>query len=109
MMGDSRNNSADSRVPDHGPVPVADVIGKARLIVLPFSRFGWIPQTDPQTTAVGMGAPAGSGTPLALGLLGTLPLAFGRRRRQLRDATLHEFLPPPARRWSARRRSRHRT
>ncbi|WP_051342889.1 signal peptidase I [Pseudonocardia spinosispora] len=40
MMGDSRNNSVDSRAQGDGPVPLADVIGKARLIVMPFSRFG---------------------------------------------------------------------
>lgn len=38
MMGDSRNNSADSRVPGHGPIPIANVIGKARFVVLPFNR-----------------------------------------------------------------------
>ncbi len=37
MMGDNRSNSADSR--RHGPVPVSDVIGKARLIVLPITRW----------------------------------------------------------------------
>ena len=37
VMGDNRSNSADSR--RHGPVPVSDVIGKARLIVLPMSRW----------------------------------------------------------------------
>lgn len=40
MMGDSRNNSVDSRAQGDGPVPLMDVIGKARLIVMPFSRFG---------------------------------------------------------------------
>ena len=40
VMGDSRNNSVDSRAPGDGPVPVAAVIGKARLIVLPLGRFG---------------------------------------------------------------------
>ena len=49
MMGDSRNNSADSRVPGHGPVPISNVIGQARLIVLPFARFGSIPSPNPQT------------------------------------------------------------
>ncbi|NMH98890.1 signal peptidase I [Pseudonocardia sp. K10HN5] len=105
MMGDSRNNSADSRVPGHGPVPVANVIGKARLIVLPFSRFGWIPSPDPQTTAVGMpagGGPANSGAPLALGMLGTLPLAAGRRWRARWEDDVTGFLPsrsvPPRRR-----------
>lgn len=37
-MGDSRNNSADSRVPGHGPIPLTNVIGKARFVVLPVSR-----------------------------------------------------------------------
>ena len=40
MMGDSRNNSVDSRAEGNGPVPVTAVIGKARLIVMPVSRFG---------------------------------------------------------------------
>jgi signal peptidase I len=89
MMGDSRNNSADSRVPDHGAVPVANVIGIARLIVLPFDRFGWVETDDPQSTPVGAGPPAGA--PLALGLLGTLPLALARRRHA--DLRSSEFLP----------------
>jgi signal peptidase I len=42
MMGDSRNNSVDSRAEGNGPVPVADVLGRARLIIYPFSRFGLI-------------------------------------------------------------------
>ena len=62
MMGDSRNNSADSRVADHGPVPVDNVIGKARLIVLPFTRFGSIESVDPQSKAVGLPAPDPSGS-----------------------------------------------
>jgi signal peptidase I len=99
MMGDSRNNSADSRVADHGPVPVENVIGKARLIVLPFTRFGTIHAIDPQSKAVGLPAlgPNGSGgdggAPLALGLLGALPIAAGRRRVRRREADLDAFLP----------------
>lgn len=89
MMGDSRNNSSDSRAQGHGAVPVENVIGQARLIVLPFGRFGWIDSIDPQTTtAVGMGS--GAGAPLAMGLLGTLPLAVWRRRRAAAGTT---FLP----------------
>ena len=57
MMGDSRNNSADSRVPGHGPVPSTNVIGQARLIVMPVDRFGTIASVDPQSDAVGMAAP----------------------------------------------------
>ncbi|KAA0023216.1 signal peptidase I [Antrihabitans cavernicola] len=46
MMGDNRNNSADSRyhVGDErqGTVPIDNVIGKARFIILPPSRMGGI-------------------------------------------------------------------
>jgi signal peptidase I len=95
MMGDSRNNSADSRVPGHGPVPVENVIGKARLVVLPFSRFGTIPDPNPQSTALGLAAPGGT-APLALSLVGAVPLLLGRRR--LDRMELHEFLPRTRRR-----------
>jgi len=93
MMGDSRNNSADSRAPDHGAVPVENVIGQARMIVLPFDRLGWVAAQNPQSTAVGMGQDAAAGAPLALGLLGTLPLALFRRRRQAREQLFPDFLP----------------
>jgi signal peptidase I len=96
MMGDSRNNSADSRVPDHGAVPVGNVIGLARFIVMPFDRFGGIELTNPQSSPVGM-SETPSGAPLALGLLGALPLAVLRRRR-LPDPTRPEFLPSRRRR-----------
>jgi signal peptidase I len=93
MMGDSRNNSADSRVPGHGAVPVENVIGQARLIVLPFGRFGWIDAINPQTTAVGMAAADADGVPLTLGLVGVLPLAVAGRRPLARsDAELDDFL-----------------
>lgn len=52
MMGDSRNNSADSRVPGHGAVPIGNVIGVARLVVLPVDRFRSIPSIDPHAVAV---------------------------------------------------------
>jgi signal peptidase I len=42
VMGDNRNDSVDSRAPENGPVPLSDVIGKARMIVLPLGRFGGI-------------------------------------------------------------------
>jgi len=93
MMGDSRNNSADSRVPGHGGVPVANVIGEVRLIVMPFDRFRSIPAIDPHTAAVGMGADPGApaGEPVALGLLLALPVL---RRRQGYGGAEPEFLPP---------------
>jgi len=87
MMGDSRNNSADSRVPGHGPVPISNVIGRARFIVLPFARVGTIPSPDPQTTAAALGGDTGA--PAALGAIGLLPLVVLRRR----ERELGEFLP----------------
>ncbi|MFN2495694.1 MAG: signal peptidase I [Pseudonocardiaceae bacterium] len=52
MMGDNRNNSADSRrhVGDEwsGTVPLDHVIGKARVIVLPPARWRAIAAPDPQ-------------------------------------------------------------
>ena len=91
MMGDSRNNSADSRVPGHGAVPISNVIGLARMIVMPFDRFGRIASVDPHANAVGMAAGSGSELPGAtLALLAAVPVL--RRPRQER------FLVPPARR-----------
>ncbi|HXV92478.1 MAG TPA: signal peptidase I [Pseudonocardia sp.] len=79
VMGDSRNNSADSRVPGHGPVPVENVIGQARLIVLPFDRLGVVESVDPRTAAVGMAGDAVP-APAAAAALGVLPLLVLRRR-----------------------------
>lgn len=98
MMGDSRNNSADSRVPGHGPVPIENVIGQARVIVLPVGRFGGIDAIDPQPTAAGLRETGGSaGPPAGLGLLAALPLAAvrGVRRRGpgLEEAPLPDHVP----------------
>jgi signal peptidase I len=48
VMGDSRNDSVDSRAPGNGPIPVANVIGQARFILWPFNRLGGIHDTTPQ-------------------------------------------------------------
>jgi signal peptidase I len=49
VMGDNRNDSADSRALEHfGPIPAAEVIGKARYVVLPVSRVKTINSTNPQ-------------------------------------------------------------
>jgi signal peptidase I len=42
VMGDSRNDSIDSRADGNGSIPVASVIGKARFVVWPFDRVGGI-------------------------------------------------------------------
>lgn len=88
MMGDNRNNSADSRrhVADQlsGTVPVSDVIGKARLIVLPLSRWQVISDPDPrQAGALGAPEPSGpswpAGLPLGAGLVLSRPVLRGGR------------------------------
>ncbi|HEY3709820.1 MAG TPA: signal peptidase I [Amycolatopsis sp.] len=87
VMGDNRNNSADSRYQGgggpNGAVPVGDVIGKARIIVLPPSRWGGITDHNPQASAqpVALGAPAWQeGLPLGVGIAGAVPTLFLGRR-----------------------------
>jgi len=79
MMGDNRNNSADSRrhVADQrlGTVPVSNVIGKARVIVLPLSRWQGISDPDPQHPNA-LGAPEARGPLMPYGPLG-LPAGAG--------------------------------
>lgn len=52
VMGDNRGNSCDSRCQGGGgvagTVPVDNIIGKARLIVLPPSRWSTVGDTNPQ-------------------------------------------------------------
>jgi len=107
VMGDHRSDSADSSyqcqglpagsgAQCQGPIPVDNVIGKARLKVLPVSRFGFIDDTDPQGQPAAL---ASGGLPLALGAFGVLPFALIRRRMLERE---DDFLPRPIR---PRRRS----
>ncbi|TWP45131.1 signal peptidase I [Lentzea tibetensis] len=79
VMGDNRTNSIDSRKQggggEAGTVPVDDVIGKARVIVFPSSRWGGISDHNPQVVALG--------APLGLGVLGAFPVLWvGRRIRK---------------------------
>jgi signal peptidase I len=90
VMGDNRNNSSDSRkhVDDvtSGTIPLTNVIGKARAIVLPPSRWGGISDHNPQAVAIGVSTatPWQSGLPAAAGVLlaGGTGLAVRRRRRR---------------------------
>lgn len=89
VMGDNRDNSCDSRCQGggglRGVVPVSDIIGKARVIVLPPSRWGGVSDTNPQTTvqSAALGPAAQSwqeGVPLGFGAIAAWPaLALGRR------------------------------
>ncbi len=91
VMGDNRAGSADSRFHAgdqySGTIAVDDVIGKAALIVWPFSRFTTLDDPDIQgLEAVALSGGSGiaaPGAPLALGAGLLLPFA-GRRRARLR-------------------------
>ncbi|WP_461145279.1 signal peptidase I [Salinifilum aidingensis] len=85
MMGDNRNNSADSRLQGgggaNGAVPVDNVIGKAQVIVLPPTRWQGIPEPNPQERAQAMDAPAWQGgAPLAAGAAAAFPTVWAGRR-----------------------------
>ncbi|WP_092526364.1 signal peptidase I [Amycolatopsis arida] len=86
VMGDNRNNSTDSRLQggggENGAVPVDNIIGKARFIVLPPSRWGTISDHNPQASqANALGAPAWQqGVPLGVGAVLAWPaVRIGRR------------------------------
>jgi signal peptidase I len=86
VMGDNRTNSTDSRKQGggglNGVVPEENVIGKARFIVLPPSRWQGIGDHNPQ--AVALGAPAWQGAvPAGAGLAAAWPVVFlGRKLRR---------------------------
>jgi signal peptidase I len=87
VMGDNRNNSADSRVQGgggpNGVVPVGNVIGKARFIVLPPGR--WQGVGDHNAQAAGA---LRAGLPFGIGFAAAFPVLWlGRRVRvSLRSA-----------------------
>jgi signal peptidase I len=79
VMGDSRDNSDDSRFQGgggvNGTIGVADVIGKTRFIVLPPGRWGPIGDHDPQRAVI------------------ALPLWWLRRPRSLLSGGANSSLP----------------
>ncbi|MGY6650964.1 signal peptidase I [Amycolatopsis sp. TRM77291] len=87
VMGDNRNNSSDSRRQGgggvNGAIPVENIIGKARVIVLPPGRWGGVSDHNPQANAqpVALGAPAWQqGLPLGVGVAAAWPVLFLGRR-----------------------------
>ncbi|MBB2910057.1 signal peptidase I [Streptosporangium becharense] len=85
VMGDHRAVSLDSRAhlgdPGGGTIPVDKVIGRAFVIVWPFSRATTlpIPDTFSQPALKAAAALAGA-TPLLAGFAGAVPLMLWRRR-----------------------------
>lgn len=92
VMGDNRSDSCDSRCQGgggvRGVVPVDKVIGKARFIVLPPSRWQGIGDHDPQGgggAVEALSAPAWQqGLPAGVGLVAAWPVLWvGRRLRRV--------------------------
>ncbi|OLT21379.1 signal peptidase I [Actinomadura sp. CNU-125] len=84
VMGDHRELSYDSRShqadPGGGTIPIDHVIGRAFVIVWPLDRIDTLPIPDTfEQPALAAALPA---TPFALGVIGTLPIAFLLRRRR---------------------------
>jgi signal peptidase I len=86
VMGDNRSDSCDSRCQGgggiRGVVPLDKVIGKARYIVLPPSRWRGVGDHNPQTAvATALSAPAWQqGMPLGAGLVAAWPILWLGRR-----------------------------
>lgn len=84
VLGDNRNNSCDSRCQGGGGlagvVPVDNVIGKARFIVLPPSRWQGVGDHNPQLNAA-----LGVGVPLGVGFAAAFPTIWlGKRLLRVR-------------------------
>jgi signal peptidase I len=97
LMGDHRNESADSRshLDDHdGTIPVNDVIGRAFVKVWPPSHWGTLPV--PKTFDQPGLAAAALSSPLTWGFVGAVPLTLTRRRlRARRDRRRQMRRRPP--------------
>ncbi|WP_030906206.1 signal peptidase I [Streptosporangium amethystogenes] len=86
VMGDHRMVSLDSRShlgdPGGGTISVDKVIGRAFVIVWPFSRATTIPIPDTfGQPALKAAAAVGEATPFLAGFAGAVPLVLWRRRR----------------------------
>lgn len=89
VLGDNRNNSCDSRCQGgggkNGLVPVDNVIGKARYIVLPPSRWRGVGDHNPQSAVTNAAMPF---VPLGLGIAAAFPTVWlGKRVRGAIRAT----------------------
>jgi signal peptidase I len=94
VEGDHRNDSADSRshtgLPGGGTIPINKVIGRAFVIVWPFSRLHRLEipgsyHALSSTTASGPSNVAASSLPSMIGVAAVLPLGAVRLRRRRRQ------------------------
>jgi signal peptidase I len=86
MMGDHRDDSADSRA--YGFVPVKDVVGRAFLVIWPIKDWKTlpVPSTFKQAGLSAMGALGTSSGPYVAGAALVAPIPLVRRRRRKRAA-----------------------
>jgi signal peptidase I len=103
VEGDHRNDSADSRshtgLPGGGTIPINKVIGRAFVIVWPFSRLHRleIPASYgalSNTHASAVSNMTASALPSAIGLAAVLPLGAVRLRRRRRQRRRGQPCPP---------------
>jgi signal peptidase I len=93
VMGDNRNNSADSRAhlgsPGGGFVPESDVVGKVFVVVWPFNHAQWLsrPDTFDQQGLNAANRIEKPATPLLLGAAAAPPLLGLLRRSRHRRVT----------------------
>ena len=106
VEGDHRNDSADSRshtgLPGGGTIPINKVIGRAFVIVWPFSRLHRleIPASYgalKSTNAAAVSNMTASVLPSAIGLAAVLPLGAVRLRRRRRQRRRERSRPPTSR------------
>jgi signal peptidase I len=91
VMGDHRNNSADSRyhqlkVAGDGFVPQENVIGRAFVVAWPVTHWATLPEpatfSQPRLTANAASGAPGAESPALLGLASAVPLTLWLRRRR---------------------------
>ncbi|MBC6450721.1 signal peptidase I [Actinokineospora xionganensis] len=87
VMGDNRDNSSDSRFQGgggiRGVVPLGKVIGKARYIVLPPSRWRGVGDHNPQGDVDLAAAAWQQGIPAGLGVAAAWPVLWIGRRAKI--------------------------
>ncbi|MEV8634095.1 signal peptidase I [Streptosporangium sp. NPDC051023] len=98
VMGDHRSVSYDSRLhmnnPGGGSIPIDKVIGRAFVVMWPFSRAAVIPIPDTfGQPALKAASAVGGAAPLVAGFAGAVPVVLWRRRRLSRHTVAARPVP----------------